>query len=103
MRCNSPSPPITPGGTAMRYAWVGVCAVALLAAGFWLSPSGQRPALGADKDDEAVKRGEYLVTAVALCTGCHTPHDDKGQPDRGRMLQGVSSLPIKPKKEMKEK
>jgi len=87
----------------MRYALVGICAVALLAAGFWLSPSGQQPALGADKDSEAVKTGEYLVTAFALCSDCHTPQDDKGQPNRKRMLQGVSSLPIKPKKEMKEK
>ncbi len=33
-------------------------------------------------------RGEYLVSAVAGCAGCHTPMDDKGMPLPGLELGG---------------
>src|SRR4051794_40215477 len=82
----------------MRYVWVGLCAVAALAAGVWLPRVGQQPALGADKDSEAaVKHGGYLVSRVAMCGDCHTPQDKKGKPDHDRLLQGAP-LPIEPKK-----
>jgi len=36
---------------------------------------------------------------VAHCGHCHTPQDDKGQPDRARLLQGAT-LWIRPKKKV---
>lgn len=33
-------------------------------------------------------RGQYLVTAVSDCGGCHTPTDDQGAPDRTKVLAG---------------
>jgi mono/diheme cytochrome c family protein len=42
-----------------------------------------------------VQRGKYLVTRVAMCVQCHTPRDDKGQPQPGRELQGAP-LPFAP-------
>jgi hypothetical protein len=47
-----------------------------------------------------LKHGEYLVNEVAHCSHCHTPQDDRGMPDRTRLLRGAS-LPIRPKKETK--
>jgi mono/diheme cytochrome c family protein len=37
-----------------------------------------------------VQRGKYLVTRVAMCGQCHTPHDDEGKPEPGRELQGAA-------------
>jgi mono/diheme cytochrome c family protein len=42
-----------------------------------------------------VRRGKYLVTRVAMCGQCHTPHDDEGRPEPGRELQGTA-LPFGP-------
>ncbi|HEY6767517.1 MAG TPA: c-type cytochrome [Candidatus Sulfotelmatobacter sp.] len=36
----------------------------------------------------AVARGKYLVTGVGVCTDCHTPHDEAGNPEPGRELEG---------------
>jgi mono/diheme cytochrome c family protein len=46
----------------------------------------------------AVTRGKYIVEAVAMCGQCHTPRDDRGNPDRAHWLQGapVRWLPAKP-------
>lgn len=42
-----------------------------------------------------VSRGKYLVNNVATCGDCHTPTDKKGQPIKGKQLQG-SALVFKP-------
>jgi mono/diheme cytochrome c family protein len=42
-----------------------------------------------------VARGKYLVNSVAMCGDCHTPMDKKGQPIKGKQLQG-SALVFKP-------
>ena len=42
-----------------------------------------------------VARGKYLVNNVATCGDCHTPTDKKGQPIKGKQLQG-SALVFKP-------
>jgi mono/diheme cytochrome c family protein len=42
-----------------------------------------------------VQRGKYIVTRVAMCGQCHTPHDDKFEPEQGRELQGAA-LPFGP-------
>lgn len=36
-----------------------------------------------------VDRGKYIVENVAICSQCHTPHTDDGQPDRTRWLEGA--------------
>jgi mono/diheme cytochrome c family protein len=36
----------------------------------------------------SVARGKYLVEDVAKCSDCHTPRDERGNPDRTRWLLG---------------
>jgi mono/diheme cytochrome c family protein len=35
-------------------------------------------------------RGKYIVEDLSRCGQCHTPRDDKGNPDRSRWLQGAA-------------
>ena len=42
-----------------------------------------------------VQRGKYLVRGVVLCNDCHTPKDEKGEPDLRRELHGAA-LPFEP-------
>ena len=35
-----------------------------------------------------VERGKYIVEEVGKCEFCHTPRNERGQPDRGRWLMG---------------
>lgn len=42
-----------------------------------------------------IARGRYLVTRVAMCGDCHTPHDKQGRPLMSEWLQGAA-LPFKP-------
>lgn len=42
-----------------------------------------------------IAHGKYLVERVGMCSDCHTPRDDKGEPIREKWLQGAV-LPIKP-------
>lgn len=42
-----------------------------------------------------VKRGRYLVENVGLCSDCHTPHNEKGELVRERLLLGAA-LPFQP-------
>ena len=70
----------------MRWALalVLVAATAVL----WRAPvAGQ--AKGENKNDEALKRGAYLVNSVAQCANCHTPRNAKGELDTTRHLQGA--------------
>jgi len=39
---------------------------------------------------DLIKHGGYLVTQVAHCVDCHTPHDAKGKPDPSRFLRGTT-------------
>ena len=36
-----------------------------------------------------IAHGKYLVTRVAGCTDCHSPHNERGQEIAGRELQGT--------------
>lgn len=36
-----------------------------------------------------IAHGKYLVTRVAGCTDCHSPHNERGQEIAGRELQGA--------------
>ncbi len=65
------------------YRSLGVAAA--LAAGVCFARAADPPGAGRKGDDALLKHGEYLVTQVAGCTHCHTPH-----------LQGAT-LPIRPK------
>jgi mono/diheme cytochrome c family protein len=46
-------------------------------------------AKGESKNEEALKRGAYLVNNVAQCGNCHTPRNAKGEFDATRHLQGA--------------
>jgi mono/diheme cytochrome c family protein len=39
-----------------------------------------------------VERGKYLVNNVAMCPQCHTPRDENGALDQGRLLDGAPEL-----------
>jgi mono/diheme cytochrome c family protein len=87
----------------MRSFWIALGVVVLLIAGICIAQVGQktRPVKQPrDPDAALLKHGEYLAKFVSHCSGCHTPPDTKGHPDKTRLLQGTS-LPIQPKKEMK--
>lgn len=45
-----------------------------------------------------VERGKYLVEEVAKCQDCHSPKDEKGEPDKARWLKGstLDFQPVKP-------
>ncbi len=45
------------------------------------------PAKTASK--QQIAHGEYLVKAIAGCSDCHTPMDEKGQPLQAKWLQGA--------------
>ncbi|HJZ72872.1 MAG TPA: cytochrome c [Vicinamibacterales bacterium] len=44
---------------------------------------------------DAVARGRYLVEGVAMCGSCHTPRDQQGSADTGRLLLG-GPVPFEP-------
>ena len=46
----------------------------------------------ADGRPALVRRGEYLVKHVAICSDCHTPQMADGTPDPARFLAGVPGL-----------
>lgn len=65
----------------MSRTGISAAALTILVAG-WL-------ALGSGPQDAAqIQRGKYLVEDVARCVFCHTPHDEQGNEDRTRWLQG---------------
>ena len=39
-------------------------------------------------DQTLIERGRYIVENVAMCELCHTPRDERGNPDRSRWLRG---------------
>jgi mono/diheme cytochrome c family protein len=72
-----------------RFAWVLGAGATVLAAGalFAVSLSAQQPATRPAANAAAIARGKYLVT-VQDCNGCHTPFNEKGEPDMTKMLMG---------------
>jgi mono/diheme cytochrome c family protein len=88
----------------MRFNYLAVGIAILVAVFSWQVRAGQES--GAKREispDSAdlLKHGDYLVNAAILCGDCHTPQDDRGKPDRARLLRGAT-LPIRPKKETKD-
>jgi len=84
----------------MPYRWRGIGVVVLVLAGMLSARAEEksRARSGSAANTDLVKQGEYLVNEVAHCSHCHTPQDEKGRPDRSRLLQGAT-LPIRPKKD----
>lgn len=82
----------------MRYHWIGLGGVAALIVAIWYSHAEEQRATATRDDAALTKHGEYLVNNVAHCGHCHTPPNDKGEPDTARFLQG-GKLTIKPKDE----
>ncbi|HTB14870.1 MAG TPA: c-type cytochrome [Bryobacteraceae bacterium] len=64
--------------------------IALFAALIVASPAAnaQGKQDGKGGSDSLTEHGRYIVENVAMCELCHTPRDDKGNPDRGRWLMG---------------
>ena len=60
--------------------------------------SNSRPATQSSADKDRIERGRYLVEQVAICSDCHTPHTEKGQPIADQALQGASTVfkPLQP-------
>ena len=56
--------------------------------------AGQKPKPHA-ASAATLARGKYLVENAGLCGDCHTPHNDKGEPIKERLLQGAE-LEFKP-------
>jgi mono/diheme cytochrome c family protein len=87
----------------MRIKHLTAGAAVLAAVGVWRVGATQEPDAKPKGDPGAAElreRGAYLVNSAILCADCHTPQDDRGQPDRARQLRGAS-LTILPKKETK--
>jgi mono/diheme cytochrome c family protein len=85
----------------MRLTFLAIGIALFGGIGIWHAPAGQQTAatsqLGGDASDLR-QHGDYLVNAAILCGDCHTPQDERGQPDRSQLLRGTT-LPIQPKKE----
>lgn len=68
-------------------SWAAICLS--LAALVVLEPAA------AFAQSKQIERGKYLVVEVARCGDCHTPMNEKGEPDQSLWLKG-SVLPFKP-------
>jgi mono/diheme cytochrome c family protein len=67
-----------------RAFWVLTIVCAIIVSGAAQSASPAKPA-GGD-----IARGKYLSNNIAMCGDCHTPTDKKGNPIKGRTLQGAA-------------
>jgi hypothetical protein len=65
-----------------------------------ISPTDRHDRTIADQMTAAdrIERGRYIVSAVARCNDCHTPRDQRGNPNEARLLMGapVPYLPARP-------
>ncbi len=51
--------------------------------------AAQSPAPPDAKPTGNVARGKYLVNNIGMCGDCHTPMNQKGEPLKGKTLQGA--------------
>jgi mono/diheme cytochrome c family protein len=63
----------------------GLAALAVCAATNSWRAEAQEKAM----DEQAIKRGDYLVNRVARCGDCHTPRNEKGEFDTAHHLEGA--------------
>jgi len=61
----------------------------LLCAGFISCAVALSGASAFAADAAAIERGRYLAVEVAKCGMCHTPKDDKGEPDKEKWFKGA--------------
>jgi mono/diheme cytochrome c family protein len=78
----------------MRFAYAVIALTALLAGGTSIGHPGTAQE-GERTVPPNLKRGQYLVEDVAMCSTCHTPRTESGQPDRSRWLMG-GPVPYRP-------
>jgi Cytochrome c len=71
-----------------KVQWALALVLIPVVAVYWRAPASGR-AKSDIKNDEALKRGAYLVNQVAQCGNCHTPRNAKGELDTTRRLQGA--------------
>jgi Cytochrome c len=68
--------------------------------GAFLLTASMAAALGRPTANQAklIEHGKYVVTRVAMCGDCHSPHNEKGEEIPGRELQGsaVFFKPLQP-------
>jgi mono/diheme cytochrome c family protein len=80
--------------------WLNICVCTLFLSLIETAALSQsvRPVNGsraANKDanqpaDNQVARGKYIVEGLSRCAQCHTPRDEKGNPDRSHWLEGAA-------------
>jgi mono/diheme cytochrome c family protein len=72
----------------------GLPLFSLLALAVALSPASAQDkavkgaAAPAPGGQSQIERGKYIVESVAMCELCHTPRNEKGDPDHGHWLGG---------------
>jgi mono/diheme cytochrome c family protein len=62
---------------------------ALVVALFWVVPMAVAQGRPATGQARLIAHGKYLVTRVAGCADCHSPHNERGEEIPGRALQGT--------------
>lgn len=63
--------------------------VALWGVLFLLAPMAAAQGQPSANQAKLIAHGKYLVTRVAMCGDCHSPHNERGQVIAGRELQGA--------------
>jgi len=70
------------------YFYILSCVLGLSILGIGATAQDTSQGQGVKASKASVARGRYIVEGVAMCSQCHTPHDNAGNLDRGRWLQG---------------
>ncbi len=89
-----------PGGRESNCIWVGGYLskgrvghltrwIAPWAALFLAVPMAAAQGSSAASQAKLIAHGKYLVTRVAMCGDCHSPHNERGRVIAGRELQGT--------------
>ena len=79
-----------------RPVMLALATMGILLAAMEVRLPAQTPKEAADAKN--IIHGKYLVDSVAICGDCHTPVNQKGEPDQTRYLQGapLGFAPLQP-------